>query len=618
MIFYGKENLIASSLSSLAGTPARDNDNMDLYRIRPAPQVSISTDYKYSGDNAIGAKYSINLDGIIVDRFIVEGSVVDQKKGKNPLGVLDLIHKLRAKLNYQGGAIFITDEEYNTILIARGGSLKNFSVNNSTDNWSTSAPYSATIEFQELDFQTAGSNSLFMDEESLSTALINANKYKINSFSDNWSFDFDEEIYSDMFLTDTEYSGEVGNLNTSNLAFNVSYDIEAVGAKFYNSSGELIPEWESAKDFCQKRLSEQITRLIENVLGIDLGHTQCSSTKKLEDIYSDGDDGTIIGNASFGSFNVYNEEINCSTSESNGSFKAQYKCYIRLGNTNFLARHKITKDIAYENKTDYNINKTYSIKGSIEGLVLGGLSKNLNGIINLPASGSFMVSNPSGNYNSNPKYDNALNAASYIINPNFTDLSDNMKDELGITHSNLMMGDESSFCGNNPSSYPLPTNFTVVNDYNAGTINYTANFDSSISCGGNYSNISMSINSPVLVTATFLFPNGDFITPNNPQGVGCLIQSLGTYTKATMDINISGRDNNLKLCCNPSHEAAIADINALLTNGRNDQIIYPQELLDKLPSLDNAILTKETKNVNIYTGEYSYNLSYILCTAGCF
>lgn len=616
MIFYGQENLIVASLSSLAGTSARDNDGMDTYRIRPAPQVSVSTDYKYSGDNAIGAKYSINLDGIIVDRYIEEGSEIDTKHGKNPLGVLDLIHKLRAKLNRQGSALFITDEEYNTLLIARGGSLKNFSANNSTDNWSTSAPYSATIEFQELDFQTVGSNSSFMEAESLSR-LIDTEKYKINSFSDNWSFDFDEEIYSDMFLTDTEYSGGVNNLNTSNLAFNVTYEIEAEGAKFYNSSGELIPEWESAKDFCQKRLSEQITRLIQDTLGIDLGHNQCSSTKKLEEIYSDGDDGAIIGNASFGSFSVYNEEINCSTSESNGSFKAQYKCYIRRGSTDFLARHKITKDITHENKTDYNINKTYSIKGSIEGLVLGGLSKNFNGIINLPANGSFMVSNPSVTYSSNPKYDNALSAASSIINNGFTDLSNNIKDLLGITHSNLMMGNENTFCGNNPNPYPLPTNFTVVNDYNAGTINYTANFDSSVNCGGNYSNISMSINSPVLVTATFLFPNGDFQTPNNPQGVGCLIQSLGTYTKSTMDISISGRDNNLKKCCNSNHASALNDINTMLING-NAEIIYPQELLDKLPNLDNAILTKETKNINIYTGEYSYNLSYVLCTPGCF
>lgn len=616
MIFYGQENLIVASLSSLAGTSARDNDGMDTYRIRPAPRVSISTDYKYSGDNAIGAKYSINLDGIIVDRYIEEGSEIDTKHGKNPLGVLDLIHKLRAKLNRQGSALFITDEEYNTLLIARGGSLKNFSANNSTDNWSTSAPYSATIEFQELDFQTVGSNSSFMEAESLSR-LIDTEKYKINSFSDNWSFDFDEEIYSDMFLTDTEYSGGVNNLNTSNLAFNVTYEIEAEGAKFYNSSGELIPEWESAKDFCQKRLSEQITRLIQDALGIDLGYSQCSSTKKLEEIYSDGDDGAIIGNASFGSFSVYNEEINCSTSESNGSFKAQYKCYIRRGSTDFLARHKITKDITHENKTDYNINKTYSIKGSIEGLVLGGLSKNFNGIINLPANGSFMVSNPSVTYSSNPKYDNALSAASSIINNGFTDLSNNIKDLLGITHSNLMMGNENTFCGNNPNPYPLPTNFTVVNDYNAGTINYTANFDSSVNCGGNYSNISMSINSPVLVTATFLFPNGDFQTPNNPQGVGCLIQSLGTYTKSTMDISISGRDNNLKKCCNSNHASALNDINTMLING-NAEIIYPQELLDKLPNLDNAILTKETKNINIYTGEYSYNLSYVLCTPGCF
>lgn len=624
MIFYGKESLVVAALGSLAGQPSHDQDGMDNYRLRPAPQMTISTDFKYAGDTAIGSKYRISLDGTLINRNLDEVTNVDSEKGTSFPQLVDRMHYLRYILGYQGGALVVTDTEYNIILIARGGILQDLQITNSNNNMAVSADYTATIEFSQLDFfRNDALSQPFIDSSSESKNLVDMEKYKLKSFSDNWSFDFADEMYSDMFLADTEWDGSIGNLNYSNLSFDVEYQLDAEGYKYYNENGELIPAWETAKHFCQDRLATQITRLVSGALGIEVGGTNCSSKKDLTEIHGDGDAGLLLNNGnggvSTGDFEVYNEQINCSVSEGEGKFSVSYKALVRRGNYggNYLVRHKLTKDKNYNNRSYYNTNKSYSVKGTIEGLVLGGLSRYFNGVINLPSNGAFMVSNsPTFTYTVNPKYDNAHNhAANIVLNSNFTDLSDNFKQLLGITHTNLFEGTPNA-CqnGSQPYAYPQTTNFQIVSDYNNGSISYTSNYDASAICGASYSNISMNITSPTPITAEFLFPNGNLFTAQNPNGVGCVIQALGTYTKSTMDITITGRD--AKYCCNTNHSNAASTIYNILQNS-NGGIEIPNDIVSKLPSPTSSILTNKSKTLNIYTGEYTFNLSYILCTAGC-
>ena len=74
-----------------------------------------------------------------------------------------------------------------------------------------------------------------------------------------------------------------------------------------------------------------------------------------------------------------------------------------------------------------------------------------------------------------------------------------------------------------------------------------------------------------------------------------------------MDISIQGRDTAL-CCINPE------DINGLLNVGTS-HFILPNDI--NLPSEQNSILTQKTKDLNITTGSYTINLSYILCDDGC-
>lgn len=619
MIFYGQESIVRPILNTLQGSLSESGDAGDAYRVKPVGNMSINTNMQYSSDNLIGYLYNITL----------EGSLSGAENGNSFSLNLDSIHKTRELLSFAGGALFFTDEEHNILFIARGGNLKSLNFNDNR-GWATTVPYTAEIQFQEIDFFGNGNTicDTRIDSSSVSTGLVDVNKYKIKNFDDNWSFSFNDNIYTDIYSLDPE---SLSTANTSNLSFEVSYDLNAVGINYYTEDNKLIPAWEQAKLFCQERLIRQILNLVVSsnvqVLGIDPASSQCDASKSLSEIYGNANIGLLLnsnnGDANYGFFSVYNETVECTTSESDGSFSVSYKAIIKRGPDKHI--HKFTKNLETSNnsRASNGYVKKYKIEGTIEGLVEGGLLYANNGVINLPSNGAFMIENPyslggNGNYTTNPKFDNAQNYFTDLTNGySETDISDSAKEMFGITHNILLNGDNSA-CQNSspPTTYPACSNFSVSKDFNNGSITWSAEYDGSISCGGNYSNITISINKGSPILATFLFPNGNVSTPNNPYAISTLIQDMSTRSNTTMDISIKGRDS--KYCCQGDGTGLIYN----LLSSSNNGIIYPSEVYDKLPKVPpdpnaSAILTRETKDINIFTGEYTFNISYILCTPGC-
>lgn len=596
-IFYGPSAIITPELEAKAGTSG-ELGALDSFCLEPAPYFNIQTNYNYAGDNIIGYNYTFNLEGTIVPTGIDGGYYRSMEKN------VEFLEKNKRILNYFGGTFYVTDDEYNTLLKAKGGRLENINYNNSTNNWAGSIPYTATLQFQDM---VMGNHSLdcsdsLIDNNSIITNLVDINKYKIKSFEDSWNFDFSDDIYTDIVTLDDGTT----ELITDNLSFQITYNIQAAGTNFFieaeDGTETLVPTWESAKLFCQDRLYRQVTSLVSGVLNLT-ADINCDSNTQQSNLFPlPANSGAFFTNS--GRFNVYNETINCASSESDGSFSAQYTALVKRGNS--LAKHTFQKTIQDDRPvTPIAPRRIIEIQGNIEGLALGGLVYTPTSSFRLPQTGYLVIAG-SPTFSNGPKYDNAINFGSFYFNTGETDLSDAYKALLNITVAALIDTDAVDCAP--LSDTPEAASFSIEKNPFDGTINYTASYNDSKVVGGNYSNITIDVQRQTPVVASFTIPNGADVTDRNPNGIGTVIQAIGTYTGNIMNISITGRDS--KLCCQTP-----ASISAYLNNSNTDFVI-PNDIT--LPSSSDSILTEKSKNVNLTTGEYTIKLTYNLCTDGCF
>ena len=186
--------------------------------------------------------------------------------------VIDHIYKIRNILTQNGNILHIVNGvDDSHILKAKGGILRSFTIDESPNNWTSFANYSASLEFHSVDFLSATEdcNNIFLDPCTFNTnGILDIQKHKIKSFEDSWSFTFNEsETFNKIKNTDTNT-----NLNINNHSFNIQYSISATGKHFFNYSDEetgastILPAWEQAKNFVQDRLYNQVTSLISSVL----------------------------------------------------------------------------------------------------------------------------------------------------------------------------------------------------------------------------------------------------------------------------------------------------------------------------------------------------------------
>lgn len=561
---------------------------LDQYRLKPAPNISIKLNYEYSNDTIIGYNYTLSMDGY---------STIESSSG-----VIDNLHNLRKILSQNNNNLYIYQKDqdfqnsatYRQIMVAHNGILKSFNIDPGNNRWAAYAPYSAELQFYSIDFDSYKDNcndGIFLDPNTYdhnSGGIIDISKYKIKEFSDSWKFIFnDNDSFSRIGKNELDLP-----ISINNSSFEIEYSISAVG-KHYSSidtdggapKSLLLPAWEQAKNFVQDRLYYQVTNLISGVL-ISHGYS-CSTTGTLSNIShpASGSSGLLNG---LNNYKIYNEEITCEASESDGSFNASYKSTVVYNNTNHpigtsATKHTITKSISktYEgNKLVNNI----SIDGTIQGLIEGGLINN-SGPLELPSAGNLLI------YNSwdNSKYLNAEILLNKIFDSNYyglikKDFKPSFKTFLGITPQEVGGGSTSDVIPDPPH----PNSFNLTKDFTNGTINYNLEYSSNY-CNRLYQTINIDVNEPHKQIALLNLPNS-LGTP--------LIQELGTTSPKTINITVKGFILNDSFQIPPP--------------------LTFDNIMTYIPNLPaNSILKNQELSYNPLDGSYNVDLVYICGTEGC-
>lgn len=609
-------------------------------RLIPAPTLSINTEFIYSNDTIIGYTYIITLTGQVtaldLRNFVSESDTYN--KNYDFGAVIDHLHKMRNILSKNGSVLHVVEVDQTggskPVLSAKGGILRSFDFSESNNQWTKYANYSAQIEFHSLelkgakwkdnswqaDFQqeyasaTSGSQ-IFLNDKTYpyndNTDIVNIKNFKIKSFQDNWSFDFD----SDNAFNKINTIENNNILNIDNTSFQIQYTISAVGKNFYtyeddtNSQPKLIPAWEQAKNFVQYRLYSQVTGLLDHVLENQTAESGCdiNMVKTLQNAHAVGASNGLLKNIGDTHFMVFNEQISCDTSESEGSFSATYTATVKSSaNTDYSlpeARHTITKNITTNTQGKRKI-KTISLEGTIEGLIEGGLIRHSKPLV-LPQKGSILIFQ--GLNNDPTKYDNAKKLLDKIYsefdyNSGYgvagkRDLKVAFKNALGITEAEI---GQDVWSEDERGQGPHPISFNLTHNYKDGSISYSLEYSSNNISSRKYREISISTKNPTKVIATFSIPNSE----------SCgIIQELGTYTTKTVSISIKGIDLSPTGKYNIYNNGWLAQLDCM-TCYENGSFPIP------LPDGTNTILTNKVFTKNPMDGSFTLDLEYI-CKPGC-
>jgi hypothetical protein len=562
----------------LKGDESQDETN----RLVPAPLINLSPELYYANDTVIGYTYNITLNGV--------ASAVDLRpsgsKTSSFNNVLEAIKYVKNIFNGNDGTLLVEDKS-GQVFKATGCIIRSISFEENDNLWVNYSRYTIVLEANETQIGNCTGAGLITgcDDFPLrfignpegpgSKELVDMRKFKIKSFSDNWTFSLVENIYNNYNFNTSQFRNE---------HFNVEYTIEAVG-KHYFVDNKLLPSWEQAKNFCQFRLKQQIDRLIYNALRITLTDDGCVTDGDSTTIFRSGPPG-IIEDKSDLDYEIFNESVSCSTSEGAGSFSLTY---------NAIIKKVIEDDIFYDSNSVHTINVvknvsddgnqkniSYNIEGNIQGLIPGGIIKS-SSVLELPSSGNIVItSEPTIS-----KYDNAL--ISYQKIATNKKLNDDFVTALGINNSSLgATGD----CID-ASGVPRSQSHNVSHSYIEGVISYSSSYDTNTACSANRSfrSIKISVQEPTPIIAEFIVPG---------RAKGPIVQNIGTKSPRRVSINIEGFQQPDKCCI---------DFEDVVSNNCEEDIS-----ISGIPPVNITGLKLVENNVNISTdGSYSVNRSYICC-----
>lgn len=568
-------------------------------RIVPAPLIDISPEIYYSNDTPIGYTYNITINGYANAIRPNERPPADLTYEID--NVISHMDHIRDVFSYNGGNIYIQQGNQNAISI-EGVTLKSIQFDQSSNLWTQYSPFTIELECNEVNFSgcvpsgiiKSCSGNFFQPpvqkEIYASTGLININNYKIKDFNDSWTFDIEEDINNN-YITTT--SGIYNN------SFKVSYTLSATGKNVY-TNGKFIPAWEQAKLFCQHRLYTQASGLFKNVLqhSTTENSTNFINPKlEIKDLYTNIAISGTSGLFCLPEYRIYNETINCETSEANGSFSVTYNALAKKLDSNYsdaenAAIHNFTKSVNHTDNPERAV--SINVEGTVTGLVQGGFIHPTGiGIPKdnfiLPASGNFIVKQN----NSTTPYTNAKAAFLARIKSNSAnDLSIPFKTLLDITKSGLSVVDNN---GNFVAGQPDPTSFVVDHNFSDGTITYNASYDTknTIASTYGYSNVSIVRQYPVPIFKEFVIPG---------RAAGPIIQKLGTNENGKISITIEGVDTD-----NINSQSYLNPINDSLNM---DAINGLQDLVNSTITSD-YIKTKSDYTKNPIDGSFVINLEFL-------
>jgi hypothetical protein len=570
----------------------------NIYRLVPAPTISINTEINYANDVIIGHTYTVNINGYATAmRLLTEEPVNNEDQIKSIEKVVSHIDAIRTILSRNSSELHILDDDGNTMIKCRGGTLRSLEFPQSENNWTTYTQYSAQIEFNEVQIlnENISCSSVFIDSAALSSNLVDINKHKIRNFSDSWSFTVDDGTYN------LVKNNDVGNsLNIENMRIGVSYNISATGKNYYVGD-QVTPAWIHAKNFVQERIFTVVSNLITsgalNTSRIlrQSGLESCSAQDTLNQIHRNNTPGIISSLAGAGNsgYRVYNETISCETSESEGTFSANYSSILKKNTTAPFAANNVVHTVSKSLSTTYDSSAkksvSISIQGNIEGLFEGGVIRT-GGSFRLPNSGTLLIGSTLAS-----KFTSAESFLTKIISGD--DLNANYKTALGITAEQLELKDND--CLANKTLFPA--SFNLTKNYMEGTISYSAEYNSNRACvpSGDVASASITVENPTPVLAEFNIPAG------YAGDGGVVIQDIGTKTPRKISVSIQGKSTR-KCCLNN-------DVQSLLEVACSG-VALPSGI--KLPDESLYILTQKNRQDNLTEGSYTMNLGYT-CSAGC-
>lgn len=504
---------------------------------------------------------------------------------------IENLKKTQDYLMSNGSVLTVYDKNNVKILEAVGGILKSLSFDQSSNSWAQNIPFSAEIEFSYINF--FGENLSCNDYFSASS-FVDSDKYRLQSFNDNWNINIGNESFS--FIS----GSDIGNgLNISNNIIELSYNISAVGYDYYQADTdppEFKPAWEIAKHFVQERLYDQVTGLFGNIL--KMSGIICQE--------ADTDQATVGGFLSYlDAYSIFNETINCSFSELDGNFSASYNSIVKLNNTssydNGKVKHTLTKNISHNHVNNTaKVRNNISINGTIEGLIEGGLIRANKETFSLPKTGSFLIAG-TGIRN---KFNNAKNVWDLIKGDD--DLSDDFKRDIGINNTYL-----TSITGTCITGIPIiPQSFSLTENKIDGIIEYQIEYGHNDCIFANSNRTDVVKN----IAVDFKDTSPIFAEFNLPD-IGTILQDIKTETAKEISFNITGRDQNTYKINSPY---TILPVSHILTVA-NDVVDIPSILTEAgfyNYESGNWVVKNKSEDINIIDGSYTIQLTY-MCSTAC-
>jgi hypothetical protein len=526
--------------------------------IEPAPNISVTKEPIYIGgnENLIGFTYKVDLTGYASS--VMHSSNNSISNMPKSLTALDAIKYI---LHRNGKTLNIYDNcKGQDYLTASGGKLVSFSAEEG--NWYNYVKYKASLEFSELGFYSSyygWSQGVSADTLASQDNTLNQLMYSLKNYTDNWNFTVPEnEAY--MYYTRIAYvdsSNEPAVSAEDYSQIQVSYTINATGKNYYNTANTAMSAWEMAKQFVQYKMYHQIAMFRNGGL---LSETPFVNTQ-----YNSFDQGNyanqaITSNVGFqilpatppildysivNKYAIYNETIDCSTSESEGTFSATYNCILKRFDPYIAAPQNSTHtfSMSYNQTRDFKSqNRTLSINGSLQGMLKTNILANFNDgqTFILPQNGTFYnIGNDTVT-----KFGNAYeDFVNYIANTSVDDLRQNFKYVLGINYENLFPATDQNIPCIRDKGYNFlyqvlaePKDFTVSYNYSAGTVDYTATYDTERACAAErgFSSMTISEEDAVPIYAEHVIVG---------RTRGTLHQNLNTNRAKTITISFEGVTN---------------------------------------------------------------------------
>lgn len=525
----------------------------DGLQLAPAPKINVTKEpiYTGGGDNIMGLNYKVELNGYALNELNVAPGM------PGALLTLDMAHDI---LHRNGKTLLIWDLCRNMpYMTATGGKLISWSTEEG--QWYNYVKYNATFEFSDLSFNSrigssVGYNfdSVSVQDPNIATAMMG-----LKSFNDNWNFVVPESeaymyytrlAYIDQESNDPVYSAEDYS------QIQVSYNISATGKNYYLLGDVAMSAWELAKNFVQYKLYHQIAMFRNGGL---LTETPFANTFYSSREFGNNVNQAITSNVNFQAipvippvldrsiidrYSIYNETIDCSTSESDGSFSATYNCTIKrfdpyLG----IPQNSVhTFTSSYQQDRDFRSqNRTITINGSLQGMLRTNIIADINDGQNLilPQNGTFYNVGMDTVSKFGNAYEDFVNC---IVNPEIDDLADNFKKVLAINYQSLFPAsiDPVNFPCIQQRGYNFlyqilaePKSFSANYNYRSGTVEYTATYDTERACAAERGFESMTITED---DALPLYAEHTIVGRTR----GSLFQNLNTNKVKTITISFQG------------------------------------------------------------------------------